>query len=226
MNDVWPFCRETALRPRSMNMQGTIRRQPDKEIGHVQTRPKKVPKIAKAADHAARLRKALAKRRKDELLDALVELAKVSRKTFHLLATRFELKATPDELVEATRHAIFDATDFDERDLNSNFDYDYAAYEEVKSNLGRLVDLGQWQAAMELSLELMKEGSYQVEMSDEGSMTQDIEECLAVVLKSLKKSSLPPNDVIAWCSAMLAADRVGFICDGELKSLRTLFESS
>ena len=186
---------------------------------------KKVLKIAKAADHAARLRKALAKRRKNELIDVLVELAREDRKTLHRLAKRFELKATPEELVEATRHAILDATDFDERCLNSNFDYDYDAYEEVKRNLGRLIALGQLQVAMELSLELMKDGSYQVEMSDEGLMTDDIEECLAVVLKSLKKSDLPSGDVIAWCSAMLAADRVGFICDEELKSLRDRFKT-
>jgi hypothetical protein len=42
-------------------------------------------------------------------------------------------------------------------------------------------------------------------------MTTDIEECLAAVVKALKKSNLPPADVIAWCAAMLKADRVGFI---------------
>ena len=42
----------------------------------------------------------------------------------------------------------------------------YNAYSEVKRNLRRLIDLGQLQPTMELSLELMKEGGYQVEMSD------------------------------------------------------------
>ena len=46
---------------------------------------------------------------------------------------------------------------------------------------------------MELSLELMKQGSYQVEMSDEGLMTDDIEECLRVVVQALKKCDLPPE---------------------------------
>ena len=55
--------------------------------------------------------------------------------------------------------AIADATDFDERDINRNFAYDHAAYGEVKRNLSRLIDLGQLRLAMELSLELMKEGS-------------------------------------------------------------------
>ena len=103
----------------------------------------------------------------------------------------------------ATRQAIASATDFDEREINYNFDYDSEAYEEVKRNLGRLIALGQLRPAMELSLELMKEGSYQVEMSDEGMMTDEIEECLSVVITALKKCDLPASEVIAWCAEML-----------------------
>ena len=36
-------------------------------------------------------------------------------------------------------------------------------------------------------------------------MTADIEECLAVVVKALKKSDLPPADMIEWCDGMLKA---------------------
>ncbi len=77
---------------------------------------------------------------------------------------------------------------------------------------------------MELSLELMKQGSYQVEMSDEGLMTQEIEECLQVVLKALKKCDLPPDEVVAWCAGMIQSDRVGCICDRDLGRLRNHFE--
>ena len=135
-------------------------------------------------------------------------------------------KQAAKELVIATRHAIADATDFDERDINRNFSYDYEAYSEVKRNLSRLIDLGQWRPTMELSLELMDKGSYQVEMSDEGLMTEDIEECLKVVIQALKKCDLPANEVIAWCVKMLANDRVGFICDQELQTLRHKSEAS
>jgi hypothetical protein len=83
-----------------------------------------------------------------------------------------------------------------------------------------LITSGQLRLAMELSLDLMKQGSRQVEMSDEGMMTEDIQECLSVVLKELKKCDLPAKDVIAWCSAMLANDRVGFIAREPLQSLR------
>ncbi len=34
----------------------------------------------------------------------------------------------PDDLIAATHQAIADATDFDEREINRNFDYDDQAY--------------------------------------------------------------------------------------------------
>ncbi len=179
-------------------------------------RPKKV---VKTTDMAQRLRKALAKRTKGELLDVLVELAEENRDIFRRLAARMELEAPPQELAVTTRQAIADATDFDERDINRNFSYDYEAYGEVKRNLSRLIDLGELHLAMELSLELMKQGSHQVEMSDEGLMTQDIEECLRVVLQALKRCDLPPDEVVAWCAGMIKSDRVGCICDRDLGAL-------
>ena len=155
-----------------------------------------------------------------------MELAKDDRNVLRRLDAQFELEAPPKELVAATRQAIADATDFDERDINRNFSYDYAAYGEVKRNLTRLANLGQLRLAMELSLELMDQGSYQVEMSDEGMMTHDIEECLEVVTPALKKCDLPPGEALAWCAEMVKRDRVGFIFDRELKALRNHFEAS
>jgi hypothetical protein len=90
----------------------------------------------------------------------------------------------------------------------------------VKRNLGRLIGSGQLQLAMQLALGLMKQGSYQVEMSDEGLMTTDIEDCSDVVLKALAKCDLPAAEVIAWCSAMLDRDRVGFIARESLQALQ------
>jgi hypothetical protein len=102
----------------------------------------------------------------------------------------------------------------------------YAAHDEVKRNLGRLIDLGQLRLAMELSQELMDQGSHQVEMSDEGLMTDDVEECLQVIVKALQKSDLPPAEIVAWCKAMTKRDRVGFIYDRELQALQHQFEAS
>jgi hypothetical protein len=180
---------------------------------------RRVKKVVGKKDSVERLRKALAKGTKTDLVDIIVELAEHDRGLFRQLSNRFHLESPIDEIVAATRQAITDATDFDERDTNSNFDYDYAAYEEVKRNLRQLIAGGQLRLAMELCLELMKQGSYQVEMSDEGLMTSDIEECLEVVVKSLKKSALPPADVAAWRDRMLKTDCVGFIYREELQSL-------
>jgi len=145
------------------------------------------------ADAAARLRKALARCTKAELVDLLVEFAREDPKLLRRLDARFEPEAPVKALVAATRQAIADATDFDEREINYNFDYDYEAYAEVKRNLSLLIDQGHLGQAMELSLELMKEGSCQVEMSDEGLMTSDIEECFNVVVQALKKSKISPG---------------------------------
>jgi hypothetical protein len=181
---------------------------------------KKASSPRKPADTTAGLRQALNARSKADLVSVLLELAREDRGVLRQLTARFDVAAVPKELVAATRQAIADATDFDEREINSNFDYDSEAYNEVKRNLARLIASGNLREAMTLSLELMKLGSHQVEMSDEGMMTDDIEDCLSVVLEELRKCDLPANDVIAWCSAMLANDRVGFIAREPLQSLR------
>jgi len=72
----------------------------------------------------------------------------------------------------------------------------------------------------------MVKGSHQIEMSDEGLMTDEVKECLQVVLEGLANCHLPAEEVAAWCTHMLAGDSVGFVCDGELKSLRRQFEAS
>jgi len=181
---------------------------------------KQTANAGKALDPAVRLRKALTKRTKAELIDVLMEIAAEDRGVLRRLDARFELETPPQELVVATRQAIADATDFDERDINRNFHYDYEAYDAVKRNLARLIQQGQLRLAMELSLELMREGSRQVEMSDEGMMTEDIEECLRVVIQSLKKCDVPASELHTWCGQMLKSDRAGFICDRELQALQ------
>jgi uncharacterized Zn finger protein len=191
-----------------------------------QPEPRKPIPSRKPPGPAAALRQALARRKKAELVDILMELAEADRGLLRQLSARFGVATTPDELVTATRLAIADATDFDEREINRNFDYDDDAYSEVKRNLGRLIDSGQLRPAMELSLELMKRGSYQVEVSDEGLMSGDIEDCLNVVLKALEKGDLPPAEVVAWCSAMLEKDRMGFIVREPLQSLRKRFQKT
>lgn len=173
----------------------------------------------------AELRQALMRRKKTELVEFLVELAEGNRKILQQLTGRFHVATTPEDLVAATRRAIADATDFDERDRNRDFTYDDDAYAAVERNLRRLVDSRKLRPAMELALELMKRGSYQVAMSEEGMMSEDIEDCLRVVIQALTKCDLPAAEVTAWCSAMIKNDRVGFIADEALQSLRARFQA-
>jgi hypothetical protein len=189
-------------------------------------KPKNVAPTRKRPESMAPLRRALSRRKKSELVDTLLDMAQADRGVLRQLTARFDVAAAPDELVAATRQAITDATTFDERDSNRNFAYDYDAYQAVRRNLGRLIAAGQLRTAMQLALELMKQGSHQVEMSDEGLMAQDIEDCLTVVLKALEKGDLPANEVVAWCSAMLDTDRVGFISRAPLQALRTYAQAA
>src|SRR5438309_1235836 len=103
---------------------------------------KKAAPVRKRTDATAGLRKALNSRVKAELVSALLELAQADRGVLRQLTARFDVASAPDELVIATRQAIADATDFDERNMNSNFDYDYEAYEEVKRNMARIIASG------------------------------------------------------------------------------------
>jgi hypothetical protein len=169
------------------------------------------------------LQTALRKLTKDELIDLVLEWAGDSRKTQRDLESRFGVEPAQPQLVAQTRQAIADATDFDKRDINRNFDYDYGAYQTVARNFERLVKAGQLEQAMELALELMRRGSYQVEMSDEGMMTEDVEACLRVVLQAVEQSNLPPARIAAWCEALRKNDRVGYILDEELNAVRDRF---
>jgi uncharacterized Zn finger protein len=190
------------------------------------SRSKRPAPIPEQPGPLADLRRALTKRKKSELLDTLIEFAEADQRVLRELRARFDVTATLEDLVSQTRQAILEATAFDKRDINRNFAYDYGAYAEVKRNLARLIASGQLPVAMELALDLMKRGSYQVEMSDEGLMTEDIQDCLSVVIESLSQSDLAANEVIAWCEAMRASDRVGFVAEKPLEALRERVQTS
>jgi hypothetical protein len=160
--------------------------------------------------------KILAKQTKAVLMDELIDLIKDDRRLERRLMQRFQITVPQEMLIQETRRAIADATDYDERESGYNFDYDYGAYDTVQKNFAALIKAGSLDTAMELALELMTSGSEQVESSDEGLMTNDIEECLRVVIKGLKKADLPKETIPIWARQMLDADRVQFICDEEL----------
>jgi hypothetical protein len=155
-----------------------------------------------------------------------MEFARDDRRFLRKLDERFEPDIAREEIVRLTEIAIDDATDFDEREINYNFDYDYEAYNEIQRNLNNLVGMGEFRPAMKLCLKLMQDGCCQVEMSDEGLMSDDIEACFEVVVNALRKSKISADEVIAWCNEMLKRDCMEFIYNKELKELREYFKSS
>lgn len=168
----------------------------------------------KTAGPASALRQALMRGKKAELIE-------LDRGMLRQLSTRFDVATSlsPEELLSATRQAIIDAIHFDVKPINRNFAYDHATYGEVKRNLRRLIETGELRPAMTLALELMKRGSYQVEMSDEGMMTDELEAFLIEVIGGLKTCDLPASEVLAWCSTMLKTNRVGLIAREPIEAL-------
>ena len=199
-------------------------RTPSRGMKSMSSRPSRSSKATSSpqpAEPESALRQALRRREKAELVEVLVELAELDGGMLRHLTARFDVAPPPHELLSATHQAIVDATHFDVRQINRNFAYDHAAYGEVKRNLKRLVESGKLRQAMTLALELMKRGSYQVEMSDEGMMTGELEACLIEVIGGLKTCDLPTSEVLAWCSTMLKTDRVGFIAREPIEALHS-----
>ena len=180
---------------------------------------KKFKRIPRSTRHHIDWHEILSKQSKTALVNGLVELVKDDDRIARRLIQRFQVGLPSVTLIEETRRAIEDATAYDPREANQNFDYDYETYETVKENFQKLVGAGRLEPAMNLALELMESGSEQVEMSDEGLMTDDIEECLRVVIQAVKSADLPGEAVKTWGQKMRRADRVKFICDKELQAL-------
>jgi hypothetical protein len=179
----------------------------------------KKPRKRKKVDRFLLIEAALQKRTKVELVETIMMLSRQHNDIVRELENELNIEKPVDLLIEDVGLAIANATDFDERMINHNFDVDWQAYEDVKKGLKQLVDLGHLEDAKSLAITLMKDGSYQVECSDEGLMSDDISECLRPVIQAVKKAGGKEAD--AWAFEMQHADRVGFICDRELAALRS-----
>jgi hypothetical protein len=177
-------------------------------------RPRKLAK----SDRFLLIERELRKRTKADLIAMILEIARDHAVIARELENRLNVKKPVDLLVADVSSAIDRATDFDDRMMNRNFDVDWQAYADVQKGLSLLVQLGHLEAAMSLALKLMKNGSYQVECSDEGLMSDDIRQCLMPVIQSVKAAG--GSAAVKWAGDMQKADRVGFLCDKELAALR------
>jgi len=151
------------------------------------------------------------------LIKIILKLAKGNFTLTRALEAELNVNKSVELLISDVESAICRATDFDDRDINHNFDYDYDAYEDVEKGFRQLIKKGCLEEVKKLAIRLMKDGSYQVECSDEGMMTEDIEACLKPVIRAVK--SVGGDSASKWAFAMLGKDRVGFICEKELKRM-------
>ena len=181
---------------------------------------KKVPKKKDAVSSLDYLAAALKKQSKESLVKMLMEIASTDRVMQRELEVELDVHAPDNQIIPQTREAIADATYFDEDDYNTNFDYDSRAYELVEKNFRKLVQMKAWADVMNLSLELLRDGSAQAEASDEADMASDIEDCLKPVIEALANTNLPRKVIVDWCDQMKLADKIGCICVRELVSLR------
>lgn len=179
---------------------------------------KKPRKLAKS-DRFPLIESELHKRTKAELIALVLVIAREHAVVARELEDRLAIEKPLDLLIADVSSAIDLATDFDERMMNHNFDVDWQAYADVQKGLALLVELNHLADAKSLALQLMKDGSYQVECSDEGLMTDEISECLQPVIRAVEAAG--GDEAAKWAADMQAADRVGFICDKELAELRS-----
>lgn len=177
---------------------------------------KQLRKLAQS-DRFPLIEKELHKRTKAELVVLILAIAKEHAVVARDLEHRLPIDKPVDLLISDVSSAIDRATDFDERMMNHNFDVDWQAYAEVQKGLSLLVKQGHLADAKSLALKLMKDGSYQVECSDEGLMTDEISQCLLPVIRAVKAAG--GDEAVKWAGDMRKADRVGFICEKELGGL-------
>jgi hypothetical protein len=178
---------------------------------------KKARKLAES-DRFPLIGRALCKRTKADLIAMILVIAKKHAVVARELEDRLNIEKPVDLLVADISSAIDRATDFDVRMMNHNFKVDWQAYADVQKGLSLLVELGRLTEAKSLAIKLMKDGSYQVECSDEGLMSDDISECLEAVIQAVKAAG--GVEAAKWAGDMQKADRVGFICDKKLAELR------
>ncbi len=178
----------------------------------------KRPRKPAKSDRFPLIDKELRKRTKADLIAMILMIAKEHDAVARELEDQLKIEKPADLIVADVLSAIDRATDFDERMVNCNFDVDWQAYADVQKGLSQLVKQGRLADAKSLALKLMNDGSYQVECSDEGLMSDDICECLKPVIRAVKAAG--GADAASWAKEMINADRMGFICDKELAQLQ------
>lgn len=159
------------------------------------------------------LSQALSRVEKAELIDLLLRLADDREELGLWLADQLDVEKEPQDEVFDVESDVARATHVPKHLINHNFPYDDLAYERIEAGLQRLVRGGHLQTAMALSTNLMRTGSYQVAMSEEGLTTDDIVRCLRHVLAAVETASMDNENKVEWYAQMEEAEEVEFIWD-------------
>lgn len=172
------------------------------------------PRKLEESDCFSLIDRELCKWTKADLIVMILAIAGEHDVVARELEDRLKIEKPVDLLVADITVAIERATAFDKRRMNYNFDVDWRAYDDVRKGLSRLVERGHLAEAKLLALKLMKDGSDQVECSDEGLRTDVICECLKPVIRAVTAAG--GVEAVKWAGEMRIADRVRFICHKEL----------
>jgi uncharacterized Zn finger protein len=146
------------------------------------------------------LEKQLADKSRDELLALLIELALDFPEVSRRLRDRGRLETGQvDQLVRSLRKEIRNLTAEDAWYNPWKHEGNLPDYTHVEEQLEALFDEGHADAVFELGEELWARGIKQAEQShDEGETALSISACLAIVLRALPQTSLPPSEQLLW----------------------------
>ena len=144
--------------------------------------------------------------KKAEIVGLLMKLANATPDVAAWFEVQLNIsKSKTDQIFDIERD-IEIASSVPKHLINYNFPVDYEAYERIEHALQKLIEAGHLDSAMELAKQLMRAGSNEVEMSDEGLMADTIADCLRLVARAVKSAEISDEQRFA----------VDF-CDGECR---------
>lgn len=167
---------------------------------------------------ADRLTNVLKRMTKAQLVAVLADVIQRWPDVGHHLMIKVDTQQPARELVDDIRASLNKATYVPKHEINHNFSFDYGAYKRVGKGLKKLIDRGLLSEAMELALEVMRQGSYQVEMSDEGLMSDEVVDCVRVVYDALQGETIDVDTRAKWLKQLAASDSVGFLVEAVKRS--------
>ena len=160
-----------------------------------------------------RVRVIVQKMSKKDLVDLVCKLANDDSAVADDLLIAADGALVKEDLATAVRDAITAATYVPKHLINRNFPYDSAAYDRIEKGLKKLMSLGRTDEAMQLAVELMRSGSSQIELSDEGMMLDEVAGCIRIVHAGLTEAGVDDATREKWRAQMAKADCVGFVLD-------------